>query len=117
MSQNFLRHTQRLMLVGGSPMPRVLMLRVPYARLVSVGLLTSQTSVVRLTTIIQPGRLGSTPLRILIKRVAAPRPVLGVIHQTSFHGIGVDVTELFDFLLSAPNVEVIESPLPELRGL
>ena len=50
----------------------------------------------------------------LIESVAAPRPVLGIIHEPALQGIGVHVAELLDFLLPAPDIEVIETLLTEL---
>jgi hypothetical protein len=49
----------------------------------------------------------------LEKPVTTPSPQLRVRNQSSFHGILVDVIQLFDPLLARPNVEVIEPPLPE----
>jgi hypothetical protein len=44
---------------------------------------------------------------------AAPRPILRVLDQTSFHGIAVDVAQFFYSLLLAPHVEIVVSGLPE----
>ncbi len=52
---------------------------------------------------------------LLIERATAPGPVLGIIHEPPLYRIGVHVAELLDFLLAAPDIEVIEALLPELR--
>jgi len=41
--------------------------------------------------------------------------MLGIIDQSALERIRVHVAELLDFLLTTPNVEVIEALLPELR--
>jgi hypothetical protein len=45
---------------------------------------------------------------------AAPRPVFGFFHQTTFDRIAVDVFQLLDPLWMSEHVEVVVAGLPEL---
>jgi hypothetical protein len=96
----------------------IMLLRVPpNARCESVGLLRSLSP----TRMERPNASfhridGDQNLSApLIECVAAPRPVARIIDQAALYGIGVHISELLDSLLAAPNIEVIETLLPELR--
>jgi hypothetical protein len=52
---------------------------------------------------------------VCVEGVTAPRPIPGMVDETASYWIQVHVTEFLDFLLVTPNIEIIESPLPELR--
>ncbi len=50
---------------------------------------------------------------LLIERPTAPRPIFGMLHQLSCNWIRMHIVKLLAKFLSAPNIEVIESGLPE----
>ena len=52
-------------------------------------------------------------LGICVERKAAPGPILRVIDQFSLQWIHVHVVQLFDSLLQAPHIEIVEATLPE----
>ena len=54
-----------------------------------------------------------------IKSITAPTPLLGRPNQFTFHRITMHVPQLFQSLLRGPNIEVVETGLPEcsLRGI
>jgi hypothetical protein len=45
--------------------------------------------------------------------VAAPRPVFEPFNQAATNRVAMEIFQLFDSLLRAPNVEVIITGLPE----
>ena len=101
---------------GGWPtFAPLLTLRVPNARCESVGLLRSPSALVVPPLIsIHWIDIDQHFSALLIERVAAPGPVLGIIHESTLQRIRVHVAELLDFLFPAPDIEVIETLLPEL---
>src|SRR6266571_4737292 len=50
---------------------------------------------------------------LLIERPTAPRPIFGMLHQLSCNWIRMHIVKLLAKFLFAPNIEVIESGLPE----
>src|SRR5206468_7183844 len=51
------------------------------------------------------------PGKIVTK--AAPRPILRFLHESSFHGIAMDVAQLLNAFGLAPNIEIVIPRLPE----
>jgi hypothetical protein len=48
---------------------------------------------------------------------AAPPPLIGSLHQSTFDRIAMDITQLLAMLVRAPYVEVVKAPLPKMiRG-
>ena len=46
----------------------------------------------------------------------APGPLFGGLDQSSFDWVAVDVAQLFDSFVLAPDVEIVEAGLPEVVG-
>jgi hypothetical protein len=55
------------------------------------------------------------PIRVI--PVAAPPPLVGLLHHSTDHWIPVHVFHFLHFLPIAPYIEVIKAALPELRYL
>jgi hypothetical protein len=51
---------------------------------------------------------------ILIKSETAPKPLLRLGNQSALDRISMHVAQLFDALAFRPDVEIIESPLPNV---
>src|SRR5208282_5605915 len=51
-------------------------------------------------------------LPVEIGAETAPPPLLRALHQSPFHRIPVDVTQLLDVLARAPHIEIVEALLP-----
>ena len=62
-----------------------------------------------------PDSLARVRLRPRIETIAAPAPFLGRAHQPPLHRIAVHIPQLFHPLLRRPQVEVVETSLPERR--
>jgi len=50
-----------------------------------------------------------------IESVAAPRPVPRIRDESPLKRVRVHIRELLNRLFTAPDIEIVESPLPELR--
>src|SRR5437016_12115389 len=48
--------------------------------------------------------------------VATPLPILGTCHQPAHNRIAMHVLELLNLFLLAPQLEIVETALPELAG-
>ena len=49
----------------------------------------------------------------VIEPVTGPRPLFGRIHQAAFQWIVMHVSQFFEPLLFAPDVQIVKPPLPD----
>jgi hypothetical protein len=52
-----------------------------------------------------------------ITSIAAPRPLLRLLHQATGNGIAVHIAKLLDPLARRPHIEIVEASLPHVFGL